>query len=148
MCTAADVELWNQPEFLQTIIWGPDNIARGGIHLLAVEESGRLYLLLPGINPSLTLIEEAGADIIYDTIIRFAGRLAQSWNLSGVWIPASLHIASNRGPIGYVIRRQDYPVRTISPVRFGVSPYSYTIDRVFEATHISSASSRRSLLGP
>ena len=55
VCTAADVELWNQPEFLQTIIWGPDKTARGGVHLLVVKESGKSYLLLPGINPSLSL---------------------------------------------------------------------------------------------
>jgi len=131
VCTASDKQLWERPDFLQTVIWGPENRARGGMHLLILKEQGKLYLSLPGINPSLGLLNECGAEVVYNTMIAFAKILAERWKLAGVWIPADLYIASNRGPIKTVIRNKDYPVRDITKQPFSFSPYGYSIDRVF-----------------
>jgi hypothetical protein len=130
VCTATDQQLWDQPQFLQVVIWDPDGRAAGGVHLLILKEDGELYLTLPGINPSLALLRETGAGEALDAVVRFALRLARAWHLRGVWIPADLSMASNRGPVAGAISRRGYPVRRIQRKPFSYSPYSYSIDRV------------------
>ncbi|MHC5080094.1 MAG: hypothetical protein ACYTHN_13840, partial [Planctomycetota bacterium] len=132
VCVAPDITLWNREDFLQVIFWGPSGVAMGGMHLLIVEEEGKRFLTLPGINPSLRLIGTVKPEEILDTCIDYAWRLARRWNLEGVWIPASPGIHSNRGAIGRAIHEKQYPRKRISDQTFSYSPYAYTFRDILD----------------
>jgi hypothetical protein len=130
VCTAPDEQLWERPEFMQVIFWGPGRQAWGGMHLLVVEEEGTEYLTLPGINPSMKLLQDIEADAFLDAALDFAQNLCAAWKLEGVWLPENLTILSNRGPIQQAIRNRDLPSRRTVPHQFSYSPYAYSFDSV------------------
>ncbi len=135
VCTAVDVQLWQTPEFLQCVFWGPDQRARGGMHLLLVERTvdGRSEraLALPGINPTLELLREVGPDAILDAALEYAKALALAWQLDEVWIPIHRGIATNRGPIRQVLEERAFASRAVRSVPFSFSPYRYTFEEVW-----------------
>lgn len=130
VCVATDLALWNTPTFFQTVIWSPEGVARGGFHLLIVEDEGGEVLTLPGINPSLTLLKEAGSGPILDAVVDFAWRLARAWGLGGVWIPAQPGIHSNRHELHLELARRAWPTRRVRLHRFSHSPFAYSFDEV------------------
>jgi hypothetical protein len=132
VCTAGDVGLWNRPEFLQCIFWGEEGTARGGLHLLIVEEDGQRYLTLPGINPSVRLLARVEAALLLDAVVDFAWRLARRLGLKGVWVPASPAIHSNRGAIHEELVRRGWPLRVGPQHTFSTEPYHYVFDHVLE----------------
>jgi hypothetical protein len=134
VCTAPDHQLWDDPRFLQAIIWGPEGRACGGVHLLLVEHEGRTHLALPGINPALSLIAEAGEDAVLDAVFAFAQRLVQAWGLGELWIPTDRGIASNRGPIHAALAERPFAKRRIPSTRFSYAPYAYSFDEVLIVT--------------
>ncbi|HZI15432.1 MAG TPA: hypothetical protein VE153_33980 [Myxococcus sp.] len=133
VCVAADVTLWNRPEFLQCIFWDEEGIARGGMHLLLVEETGRRYLTLPGINPSVRLLDRVEASVLLDAVLDYAWRLARALGLHGVWVPAQPGIHSNRRALHEEIARRDWPLRATGLHEFSTEPYHYTFNRVLDA---------------
>jgi post-segregation antitoxin (ccd killing protein) len=130
VCTAPDSKLWDNPNFIQAIIWGPDGRAMGGIHLLIVEEQGKQYLTLPGINPSLRLLQEVDVNQLLDAVLDLASMLAGKWHLAGVWLPAQRGILSNRLDIQDTIQERDFELRDIGVQEFSYSPYRYNFDKV------------------
>jgi len=142
VCTAIDEELWNQPRFLQVVIWGEDDSpgaagkrrrrrARGGMHLLVVEREGQPSVLaLPGINPSLDLLAEAGPKAILDALLEYAIGLAKRAGFGAVWIPDNPGILSNRGPIHAALAEKTLPSKGVPSVTFSYRPYGYTFERV------------------
>ncbi|MGE0711418.1 MAG: hypothetical protein AB7N76_37250 [Planctomycetota bacterium] len=131
VCTAVDRQLWDTPEFLQCVFWGPDRRARGGMHLLRVEREGQRALALPGINPSLDLLREVGPEALLDAALGYARALARAWQLDEVWVPTHYAIATNRGPIRHVLEERALPVAAVPSVSFSHSPYRYTFDEVW-----------------
>lgn len=131
VCTATDDQLWERPGFIQVVFWGPDRRALGGMHFLVVEDDGARHLALPGINPSLGLLKEVGADALLDAAFAFARRAAERWGLGEVWIPTARAITSNRGPVRDAIVARELPTRSISTKEFSYSPYRYTFDEVW-----------------
>jgi hypothetical protein len=132
VCTATDVALWNRPEFLQCIFWGEEGVAQGGMHLLIVEEDGRRYLTLPGINPSVRLLARVDATVFLDAVVDYSWRLARQLGLQGVWVPASPAIHSNRRAIHEELVRRAWTLRAGQMHPFSTEPFRYTFDHVLE----------------
>jgi hypothetical protein len=131
VCTAVDDGLWDDPRFAHVVIWGPGHRALGGVHLLAVERPDLSpALALPGINPALELIEEAGAARVLDALFAHAETLAKENGFGALWIPDHFGIMSNRGPIQSAIAEKKLPSRAVPSTRFSSRPYPYTFDQV------------------
>jgi hypothetical protein len=130
VCVAEDLQLWNTPTFLQTVLWSPDGVARGGFHLLLVEDEDGGYLTLPGINPSSSLLKEVGAGPVLDAVVDYAWRLARAWGLRGVWVPSQPGIHSNRHEMHLEIASRAWAGRHVKRHPFSYSPYSYSFEEV------------------
>ncbi|MEZ4238381.1 MAG: hypothetical protein R3F59_19965 [Myxococcota bacterium] len=92
VCVAGDTALWRNPDFLQVVFWGPEGVALGGMHLLVVAEGDRRFVTLPGINPSLALLDQVAAADVLDCAVDYAWRLARTWGCDGVWVPTATWI--------------------------------------------------------
>ena len=132
VCVATDVNLWNNPDFLQAVFWDPDGICRGGMHLLIIENGGNRYLTLPGINPSSSLLEMVEASAVLDMACDYAWRLARAWGLKGVWIPASPEIHSNRQAVREAIARHRWETRPVQTIPFSYEPFAYSFAEVLD----------------
>lgn len=131
VCVATDEKLWDRPDFFQVVFWSAEGVCRGGMHLLIVHDAAGNYLTLPGINPAPALLAQIEPGPLLKAALDYAGRLAQAWNLKGVWIPSHAYIHSNRQAIRNVIREMKWPELTIANQVFSYSPYSYSFDSVF-----------------
>jgi len=98
-----------------------------------VEEAGRRYLTLPGINPSVRLLDRVEASVLLDAVLDYAWRLARALGLHGVWVPAQPGIHSNRRALHEEIARRDWPLRATGLHEFSTEPYHYTFNRVLDA---------------
>ena len=139
VCTAGDVALWNRPEFLQCVFWDEEGIAQGGMHLLIVEEKGRRYLTLPGINPSVRLLARVEASVVLEAVVDYGWRLARKLGLQGVWVPASPAIHSNRRAIHEELERRGWTVRACQVHPFSTEPYRYVFDQVLEGPQVTTS---------
>jgi len=101
------------------------------VHLLVVEEDGRRYLALPGINPTLALLERVEADVLVRALLAHVTALARTAGLAGVWIPTAPGIHSNRRAVHDVLHALALPVRRTAGHAFSYSPYAYRIDDVW-----------------
>jgi len=133
VCVAVDDQLWNNPNFFQVIFWGPDHIAAGGMHLLIVRDgaSGDEYISLPGVNPSMRLLNMVEPRGVLDLAVDYAWRLARHWGCKGVWVPTAGVIFSNRRHIHQEVARRAWPTLGTGPHQFSYSPYSYNFSEVF-----------------
>jgi hypothetical protein len=102
------------------------------MHLLLVEEEGRRYLTLPGINPSVRLMTRVEAPVLLDAVVDYAWRLARQLGLHGVWVPASPAIHSNRRAILEELARRHWPLRGSQVHTFSTEPYHYTFEHVLD----------------
>jgi hypothetical protein len=132
VCVAVDSQLWNNPEFFQTIFWDSQGTCRGGMHFLFVKENGERYLTLPGINPSTYLLDIVSPGIILDAALNYAWTVARASGAKGVWIPVEPNIHSNRFAIGTEILQRKWPEKKVSLHPFSYSPYSYSFSAVFD----------------
>ncbi|MCU0862789.1 MAG: hypothetical protein MUC36_03265 [Planctomycetes bacterium] len=130
VCVAPDLDLWQTPGFLHLALF-EGGVCRGGVHLLVVEEKGRRHLVLPGINPSLVLLEQVDASVLLAALLEYARGLASRAGLAGVWVPTAPVIHSNRAAIGQALRAMGLPTRRTVGHAFSHSPYAYHIDEVF-----------------
>lgn len=130
VCVASDVALWNTPGFGHLALW-EGGICAGSVHLLVVEEADGRYLVLPGINPTLSLLERTPPEPLVRALVTRAHELARSAGLAGVWIPTSPSIYSNRRAIHEVLVAMQLPIRKTRGHAFSVSPYAYRIDDVW-----------------
>lgn len=131
VCVVHDEQLWNRPEFLQLVLWNEHGTCVGGVHLLVVEENGERFLTLPGINPTLALLELVDAPVLLDALVAHAWRLAKHWKLAGVWIPQPQSIHSNRRALHDAIAQKRWPLRSSKNHQFSYRPYAYSFDAVF-----------------
>jgi hypothetical protein len=101
------------------------------VHLLVLEEDGTRHLALPGINPSLALLDQVEPDVFVRALVERARELARQAGLAGVWIPTSPSIHSNRAVIGAALAALGLPVRATRGHEFSYRPYAYRIDDVW-----------------
>ena len=129
VCVAPDEKLWDNPNFMNVILFDEHNIAQGGMHVLIIEEDdGKKYLTLPGINPSIGLLSQVPADDIYNKLIAYAHELARELNCEGVLIPKETNIHSNRSEIQRVVSGKNYEEITLSKIHpFSYDPYKYSL---------------------
>jgi hypothetical protein len=130
VCVATDLELWNTTGFGHLALW-LDGVCAGSVHLLVVDDADGTYLALPGINPTLALLERTAAEPLVRALLDRVHQLARAANFTGVWIPTSPSIHSNRRAVHDVLRAMQLPVRRTRGHAFSYSPYAYRIDDVW-----------------
>lgn len=130
VCVAPDVQLWNTPGFLHCLLWR-DGVCVGDVHLLVLEEAGQRFLCLPGINPSLALLEALDVDVLVVTLLDHLRALAKQVGLSALWVPVSPAIHSNRRAVGDALVALKLPVRATRGHPFSFSPYAYRVEEVW-----------------
>ena len=121
VCVAEDAKLWNNPNFMNLIIFDENNRAWGGMHVLVIEEGGKRYLTLPGINPSSLLLARVASEVIFDRMMDYAKALAKELKCEAVLIPKSSVIHSNRSKSS-VIAEKGYSDHLLKEVH----PFSYS----------------------
>lgn len=131
VCVARDLELWNQPGFTHLALWA-DGVCQGGVHLLVLEEDGRRYLALPGINPTFALLDRIEAAELVRALLDRAKQLAREAGCAAVWIPTSSGIHSNRWTIHDALVALKLPERATRGHAFSYSPYAYRITDVWQ----------------
>ena len=132
VCVAPDEQLWSNPNFSNVIIM-KDNIAYGGMHFLVMEEEGKKYLALPGINPNEALLGQVAADQLFDKMMDYAKECAEKLGCEKVLIPTNSTIHSNRSAIQDVINNKKYKTFTFkSNMPFSYSPFEYSFQECYE----------------
>lgn len=132
VCVAPDKELWNNPNFMNVIIFDDENIALGGMHLLILEENGKKYVTLPGINPSPRLLTQVSSEELYEEMIRYAHEINGALGCDGVLIPTESGIHSNRSDMQRVISSRTYKTFRFDEIKdFSFSPFKYQIQDCF-----------------
>lgn len=124
VCVAPDAELWNDPTFMNVIIFDPKTKqAQWGMHLLIRENC----LCLPGINPSTDLLGTVDNEKLYIAMIDYARAIAKNLGLKKVLIPKEAEIYSNRSQIQNIIPSKAYPTHKLEQIaKFSYSPYEYS----------------------
>jgi hypothetical protein len=130
VCVATDLALWNTPGFMHLALWLEGTCA-GSVHLLVVEEDGARYLALPGINPTLALLDRVRADTLVRALLARLVELSHEAGLAGVWIPTAPGIHSNRRAVHDALVAMQLEVRSTRGHAFSYSPYAYRIDDVW-----------------
>lgn len=124
VCVAPDEELWDDPTFMNVIIFDPKTKqAQWGMHLLIRENC----LCLPGINPSTDLLGTVDNEKLYIAMIDYARAIAKNLGLKKVLIPKEAEIYSNRSQIQNIIPSKAYPTHKLEQIaKFSYSPYEYS----------------------
>lgn len=130
VCVAPDEQLWNDEKFSNDIIFDPElKQAMGGMHLL--ERDG--HLCLPGINPSLGLLNSVDNEELFDLMIERAKRIKEKLGLDKLLIPIDLAIHSNRTQIQEIIRKKNYNKYILKQeAKFSYDPHQYNFRECFE----------------
>jgi hypothetical protein len=132
VCVTPDDRLWENPAFMNVIIFDENDIAQGGMHLLIIEENGRKYLTLPGINPSIRLLAEVPAERVYAELISYAMLIADELGCDDVLIPIEKGIHSNRPEVQEVIAARGYERFDLESIHdFSFSPNAYQVQECF-----------------
>jgi hypothetical protein len=128
VCVAPDDQLWNDRNFWQLIIFDDDKNAHGGAIIRFIEDNGRNYVVL-SIQPSSSILSQTSPNQIFDKIVQAGKVIAGKMNCSGVLIPVSSTIHSNRGSIQGVISskfKEKDKITLNKEYQFSYSPYSYS----------------------
>ncbi len=132
VCVAADKKLWDDPNFMNVIIWNEEGIAMGGMHILFMKDKGKTYVSLPGLNPSTGLMVKVSADDVYNKLVAYAWRINDALGHDGVIIPTNATIHSNRSEIQRVIAARQYEKIVLSKEQqFSYSPQEYTFSEAY-----------------
>lgn len=130
VCVAPDEALWNDPTFMNCIIFDPESKqANGGVHFLIRENC----LCLPGINPSLDLLSGVDNEELFNKILKYATEVKEKLGLEKVLIPVASVIHSNRSQVHEIITKKNYKIHKLSQnAQFSTSPYPYSFQDCFE----------------
>ena len=127
VCVVPDQELWAKEGFSNVIIWNKDHIALGGMHFEVFQEGEKIFLSLPGINPSQTIIGDTEPSKLLAKMMAFAHKAAVMINADAVLIPMLPEIHSNRVQMQQVIKAMEYPTIMLkAPHEFSYSPHAYS----------------------
>lgn len=130
VCVAPDAKLWNDPTFMNGIIFNPElKQAMGGMHFLIRENN----LCLPGINPSLDVLGQVKNEELFDQMIEYAKQVKEKLGLDKVLIPVSSGIYSNRTQIQEIVRKKNFKKYSLKKeADFSYDPYKYSFQECFE----------------
>lgn len=130
VCVAPDEKLWNDPQFLNCIMFDPKlKQAMGGMHFLIRENN----LCLPGINPSLDVLGQVKNEELFDRMMEYAKKVKEKMGLEKILIPESSSIHSNRTQIQEIIRKKAFKKYKLQKeAEFSYSPYKYSFQECFE----------------
>lgn len=130
VCVTPDEELWNDPQFMNCIMFDPElKQAMGGMHFLVRENN----LCLPGINPSLDILGKTKNEELFEKMIEFAKKVKEKSGLDKVLIPTASEIHSNRTQIQEIIRKKAYKQYGLQEeASFSHRPYQYSFQECFE----------------
>ncbi len=138
VCVAPDKKLWANPDFMNVIIWDDEQIAQGGMHILLITDNGKQYLVLPGINPSVSLLTRVSAAAIFGHLISYAADLARELGCDAVLVPTNASIHSNRSEIQRVIAEKNYRKIVLGQVHdFSYDPFAYSFQDCFIAAEVN-----------
>ncbi|MBI2415635.1 MAG: hypothetical protein HYV33_03175 [Candidatus Kerfeldbacteria bacterium] len=127
VCVAVDDQLWNKPDFANVVMFADDDIAHGGMHFEIVQDGGKKYLSLPGINPSLTLLREVDPQRVIQMMLEYAKACAKAIGAIGVLIPTNTIILSNREELHPIVKELKLPTHSLTqPHQFSYSPFAYS----------------------
>jgi hypothetical protein len=129
VCVTPDEHLWNDPEFMNCIMFDPElKQAMGGMHFLIRENN----LCLPGINPSLDVLGQVENGKLYDKMIDYALKVKEKLGLKNLLIPTDAVIFSNRTQIQEIVRNKNYEVVNLTTEAvFSYDPYEYSFQECF-----------------
>ncbi|MFC2149127.1 hypothetical protein ACFLQ8_00325 [Candidatus Auribacterota bacterium] len=137
VCTVDDIKLWDNPDFMHLILFDENGVAQGGAHFLIIEEKGKRYLTLPGINPSNSLMNKVMPLEIYGKIISLAQDAAEAMGLEKeVLIPEDTSINSNCPEIQEIIASRGYQKPENPPFLSSVKRFSHEPDYTFQSVYI------------
>jgi len=124
VCVAPDAKLWDDPTFMNVIIFDPTTKqAQGGIRLLIRENC----LCLPGINPSTDLLGAVDNEKLYAEMIDYARAIAKNLGLQKILITKEAAIYSNRSQIQTIVPSKAYPTHKLENIaQFSHYPYPYS----------------------
>ena len=130
VCVAPDAKLWNDPTFMNGIIFDPDlKQAMGGMHFLIRENN----LCLPGINPSLDVLGQVKNEELFDQMIEYAKKVKEKLGLNKILIPVNSGIHSNRTQIQEIVRKKNWKKQSLKKeASFAYDPYKYLFQECFE----------------
>ena len=130
VCVTPDEKLWNDPQFMNAIIFDPKlKQAMGGMHFLIRENC----LCLPGINPSLDVLSHVDNEKLFNQMIAYAKKVKEKLGLEKILIPTSSGIHSNRNQIHDIIRKKNYKTVSLEKeAEFSYKPYQYSFEECFE----------------
>lgn len=132
VCVAPDEELWNDTTFQNCIIFDPEKKqAMGGMHFLGREGN----LCLPGINPSLELLNSVDNVELFNQMIAYAKEVKDRLGLNKLLIPIDPSIHSNRTQFQEIIRTRNYPkifLKAVAP--FSYAPHEYSFRECYEVS--------------
>lgn len=112
VCIGKDINLWNDPNFFQMIIFDEDNKALGGaIFRILLEENFR-YLVL-AINPSGEILNEISIEQLYNKIITYSKQIAKILKVKNLLIPKNKLIHSERCSIKEIIENKKYTLKKL-----------------------------------
>jgi len=131
VCVVKDTKLWNNENFYNVVILDPEiDKAFGGFHILVHNDS----LILPGINPTESLLETVSPADLYKKIILFSKIIARRLKLARVLIPSNQDIFSNRNEIQKIIISENYETTQLpEKINFSYAP-SYKMHDCFVVT--------------
>ena len=127
VCTAQDQQLWENPDFLNVILFDENDVAQGGMQLLIGPPGLKGHVVLVGNNPGYHLLNEVDPKALYQEMIHLAQDIAQLLGLDKrVLIPLDPYLHSNRPIFKEIIKSKTYPLTGNFPtaIRFSYDPAS------------------------
>ena len=130
VCVAPDEKLWNDEKFMNCIIFDPElKQAMGGAHFLIRENN----LCLPGINPSLDVLDSVKNEELFDKMIAYAKKVKEKLGLDKILIPSDSVIYSNRTQIQDIIRNKNFKKHDLKQsAEFSYEPFEYSFQECYE----------------
>jgi len=135
VCIAADLELWNKAAFyLMPMQDKETKVCQGFAHIFETIIEDKKYWTISGINPSTEFSGNVNSEQFYDQLIEQIIAFAQTEGveISGIYIPTSQIIHSNRSNIQKIIASKNYKTKTIPTVHWSTKP-AYPFSEVYVA---------------
>lgn len=135
VCVAIDDALWQKETFTNVVLFDEDGIAQGGMHFEIIQDRGKTFLTLPGINPSMGLLRKIEARRLVESMIDYAKLCAKAIKATAVLIPTDPIICSNRDEVKAIITSLGHEKYTLSQQhQFSYKPFSYAWDEAYWVT--------------
>lgn len=133
-CTESDVALWKNPNYsLLAMVDEDQHQAVGYADVLHLEDGGKKYMVLLGINPSIDFMNKTNGAELYRKFMAVAEKLAHDAGYDAILIPTDPTIHSNRSEILTAIEKAKYAIHTLKKWVKWASNYAYDFNEAFVA---------------